>query len=103
MMELRNITKSYRDQRILADVSLEIREREMVSIMGKSGPGKSTLLAVMAGLVKPDSGQVLLCVSILFDFLIFILGAACFFLLFLAVSFFCFRRIKKIKPDEFAA
>jgi ABC-type lipoprotein export system ATPase subunit len=59
MLELRNISKSYRDQRILADISLEIREREMVSIMGKSGAGKSTLLAVMAGLVKPDSGQVL--------------------------------------------
>lgn len=59
MLELRNVTKSYGNQRVLADVSLTIREREMVSIMGKSGAGKSTLLAAMAGLVKPDSGQVL--------------------------------------------
>jgi ABC-type antimicrobial peptide transport system permease subunit len=36
-----------------------------------------------------------------FDFSIFIGGVACFFLLFLAVSLFCFRRIKKIKPNEF--
>ncbi|MBI5556110.1 MAG: ABC transporter ATP-binding protein [Deltaproteobacteria bacterium] len=58
MLELRNVSKSYRNQQILTDISLEIREREMVSIMGKSGAGKSTLLAVMAGLVRPDSGQV---------------------------------------------
>jgi ABC-type lipoprotein export system ATPase subunit len=59
MLELRNICKSYRGQQVLADIDLAIREREMVSIMGKSGAGKSTLLAVMAGLVLPDAGQVL--------------------------------------------
>jgi ABC-type lipoprotein export system ATPase subunit len=59
MLELRHISKSYREQRVLADVNLVVREREMVSVMGKSGSGKSTLLAVMAGLVKPDSGEVL--------------------------------------------
>lgn len=59
MLELRNVTKSYGQQRVLAGVSLTVGVREMVSIMGKSGAGKSTLLAAMAGLVKPDSGQVL--------------------------------------------
>ncbi|RJQ81113.1 MAG: ABC transporter permease [Desulfobacteraceae bacterium] len=38
-----------------------------------------------------------------FDFSIFLFSTACFFLLFLAVSLFCFRRIKKIKPNEFTA
>lgn len=59
MLELNKISKSYRGQKVLADISLDIGEREMVSVMGKSGAGKSTLLAVMAGLVRPDSGQVL--------------------------------------------
>jgi ABC-type lipoprotein export system ATPase subunit len=59
MLTLQNITKSYRVQRVLADINLEVQEREMVSIMGKSGTGKSTLLAVMAGLIRPDSGQIL--------------------------------------------
>jgi ABC-type lipoprotein export system ATPase subunit len=59
MLALRNVSKKYRDQQVLTDISLNIREREMVSIMGKSGAGKSTLLAVMAGLVRPDAGQVL--------------------------------------------
>jgi len=59
MLELRNVTKAYRDQRVLTDVNFEVRERKMVSIMGKSGAGKSTLLAVIAGLIRPDTGQVL--------------------------------------------
>jgi len=59
MLQLRNIGKSYGSQKVLANVNLTVRDREMVSIMGKSGAGKSTLLALMAGLVRPDSGQVL--------------------------------------------
>jgi ABC-type lipoprotein export system ATPase subunit len=59
MLELRNISKSYGSQPVLTDINLAVREREMVSIMGKSGSGKSTLLAIMAGLVQPDSGRVL--------------------------------------------
>lgn len=59
MLELRNIGKSYGSQQVLTDINLIVREKEMVSIMGKSGAGKSTLLAIMAGLVRPDSGLVL--------------------------------------------
>lgn len=59
MLTLQNISKSYREQQVLVNINFEVREREMASIMGKSGVGKSTLLAVMAGLILPDSGQVL--------------------------------------------
>jgi putative ABC transport system ATP-binding protein len=59
MLELCNISKSYRNQPVLANINLAVQEREMVCIMGKSGAGKSTLLAIMAGLIRPDSGQVL--------------------------------------------
>jgi ABC-type lipoprotein export system ATPase subunit len=59
MLELRNIGKSYGSQKVLANVNLTVREKAMISIMGKSGAGKSTLLALVAGLVRPDSGQIL--------------------------------------------
>jgi len=67
MLELQNIAKSYQGQKVLADINLEVREREMVSIMGKSGAGKSTLLSVMAGLVPPDSGHVIFQDSVISD------------------------------------
>jgi ABC-type lipoprotein export system ATPase subunit len=43
---------------VVRDVSLQVREGEMVAILGASGAGKSTLLAVCAGLEEPDSGTV---------------------------------------------
>jgi putative ABC transport system ATP-binding protein len=59
MLEMRNVTKSYGSQLVLSEVNFKVPEREMISIMGKSGVGKSTLLAIIAGLVRPDTGQVL--------------------------------------------
>lgn len=51
-----------RDKRryILNDVSFTVPERSITCIMGISGTGKTTLLRLMAGLLKPDSGQVLI-------------------------------------------
>jgi len=53
-----NLRKEFRDVLALNDVSLEIRDREYVSIIGPSGCGKSTLLKCLAGIVKQDSGQI---------------------------------------------
>lgn len=58
MIELRNISKSYGGNLILDNVSLQLKEREMVCLIGTIGAGKSTLLRCINGLVKPDSGEV---------------------------------------------
>ena len=58
MLELKNIYKSYGTQLILDNISLQVNEAEMVSILGPSGSGKSTLLQIIGLLMKPDSGQI---------------------------------------------
>ena len=62
MIELDSVTKTYTlgQQRIVAvdDVSLAIQPGEFVAIMGKSGCGKTTLLGLIGGLDRPDSGTI---------------------------------------------
>lgn len=60
MLELKNISKSYGTQLILDTISLQVKESEMVSILGPSGSGKSTLLQIIGLLMKADSGQIYL-------------------------------------------
>lgn len=59
MLELKNISKSYGDQLILNDVSFQVKEKELVSILGPSGSGKSTLLQIIGLLNSADSGSIL--------------------------------------------
>ena len=53
-----NITKSYKDLQVLKGVNLEIKQGEVVSIVGDSGAGKTTLLQILGTLDKADSGEV---------------------------------------------
>ncbi len=59
MIEVKNIIKSYGRTRVLHGISLEIKDKDFVVILGASGSGKSTLLNVISGLERPDSGKVL--------------------------------------------
>lgn len=57
-LSLENVAKSFGEKTVLADISLEVRSGEMLSILGPSGCGKSTLLRVVAGLLHEDRGKV---------------------------------------------
>ena len=57
-IEIRNVTKRFGDFLALDDVSLEIADGSLTAVLGPSGSGKSTLLRVVAGLERPDAGEV---------------------------------------------
>lgn len=62
-LSINNLNKSYgtgsSKTNVLKDINLEIEEGEFVAIVGFSGSGKTTLISTIAGLIKPDSGQVI--------------------------------------------
>jgi branched-chain amino acid transport system ATP-binding protein len=58
LLELRNIVAHYGKVRVLSDVSIDVPERLTVALIGANGAGKSTVLRVISGLVKPTGGSV---------------------------------------------
>ncbi|OFV98294.1 MAG: LPS export ABC transporter ATP-binding protein [Acidobacteria bacterium RIFCSPLOWO2_12_FULL_54_10] len=60
MLQINDLTKSYRGRKIVDDVCLEIRRGEVVGLLGPNGAGKTTTFSIIVGLVSADSGKVLL-------------------------------------------
>jgi spermidine/putrescine transport system ATP-binding protein len=60
IVEARNITKRYGTHTALANLSLEVRRGEFLTLLGPSGSGKTTLLRLVAGFEQPESGQILI-------------------------------------------
>jgi ABC-type sugar transport system ATPase subunit len=60
MIELRSVCKGYNGRRVIDSLSLQIEAEERVVLFGPSGCGKSTVLHLIAGLVIPDSGDILI-------------------------------------------
>lgn len=58
-VELRNVTRAFGSNRVLDDVSFEAEFAHVLALIGPSGGGKSTLLRLLAGLDRPDSGTIL--------------------------------------------
>ena len=64
LIEMRHVTKAFSSSSggppvtILDGVNLEIREGEMLALLGQSGSGKSTILRLLTGLAQPTSGQI---------------------------------------------
>ena len=59
MIEVKDLWKSFGDNQVLKGVSLSIAERETFVVLGSSGSGKTVLMKHVIGLLKPDSGTVL--------------------------------------------
>jgi lipoprotein-releasing system ATP-binding protein len=59
MIKATGILKSYGDLKVLKGIDLEVREKEVVTIVGASGAGKTTLLQIIGTLDRPDAGTVL--------------------------------------------
>ncbi|PPB82511.1 lipopolysaccharide export system ATP-binding protein [Albidovulum inexpectatum] len=59
-LSVRNLRKSYRRRPVIRDVSIELARGEVVALLGPNGSGKTTCFYNIAGLIRPDAGQVLI-------------------------------------------
>lgn len=60
MLVIKNLTKSFDNRRIIDELNLEIKDGEILTIVGPSGGGKTTLLRCLAGLETIDSGELIM-------------------------------------------
>ncbi|MBR4725764.1 MAG: ABC transporter ATP-binding protein [Lachnospiraceae bacterium] len=60
MLELKNVSKSYHRARVVDNVSFTVESGQTLGIVGSNGAGKTTLTSMIATLIKPDSGEILL-------------------------------------------
>ena len=60
MLSPRNLAKSFRGRDVVKDVSIEIEQSQIVGLLGPNGAGKTTCFYIMVGLIRADSGRVLL-------------------------------------------
>lgn len=58
-LEIKNLTKIYRDKVVLNDISFDVKDGEFLSILGPSGCGKTTLLKILIGIESCNSGKIL--------------------------------------------
>jgi len=59
-IDVRGVSMRYKDTTAVDDLSLHIKDREFVALLGPSGCGKTTTLRMLAGFIRPDSGQILI-------------------------------------------
>ncbi|MFJ8515428.1 ABC transporter ATP-binding protein [Lysinibacillus xylanilyticus] len=57
MLELKNISKNYKNKKVIENINLSIQSGEIVSLLGPSGCGKTTLLNIILGLTQQTDGQ----------------------------------------------
>lgn len=60
VLSAKGIYKSFDEKKILDDINIDVRKNEIVSLLGQSGVGKTTLFNILSGLYMPDSGNVML-------------------------------------------
>jgi len=60
IISVKNLHKSFGDNHVLRGISLDLKEKESLGIIGGSGTGKSILIKCILGLIEPDSGEILI-------------------------------------------
>jgi len=58
ILSLKNISKSFEKTEVLKNINIDLKEGEILTILGSSGSGKSTILNLIAGFEKPDFGEI---------------------------------------------
>ena len=59
MLEIKNLAVFYGDVQVIWDVSFEVKQGEIVALIGANGAGKSTILKAISGILKPKKGEIL--------------------------------------------
>lgn len=72
MLTIKNISKNFGKTEVLNNINLEIKKGEIVSLLGKSGSGKSTVLNIIAGFEESDQGSIIYKDRVLIDDTVFI-------------------------------
>ena len=60
LLRAERLTKSYNGRIVVRELTLEVRSGEIVGLLGRNGAGKTTTFQMMVGLVRPESGAILL-------------------------------------------
>ena len=61
VLDVKNINKSYKNKKVLKDISFSINEGEIVALIGPNGAGKTTIMKIISNLLSSDSGSVKIC------------------------------------------
>ncbi len=57
-LTVKNISKSYGKRTVITDISINIKQGEIVGLLGPNGAGKTSCFYIIVGLIKPDSGNI---------------------------------------------
>jgi zinc transport system ATP-binding protein len=59
LLEMQSVTASYGESVVLRNVSMKINENDFIGVIGPNGGGKTTLLKLILGLIKPEKGEII--------------------------------------------
>ena len=60
LVEVQNLKKNYGSKEAVKNISFEIKENEILGLLGPNGSGKTTTIGMMLGLLKPSGGKILI-------------------------------------------